>query len=148
MKLDSAFQFIEDDRELITPVKRRVGVFLVLLLLGLGGASGCGGGDENSVPEPTPSVQTSEEEAGGAAAGDPEAGAAVFASAGCGGCHTLAAAGSGGTTGPNLDDAQPGFNRVLDRVTNGAPGMPSFAGQLSAEEIRDVAAYVVASTGS
>jgi mono/diheme cytochrome c family protein len=132
---------------LITPVKRRVGVFFVLLFLGLGGASGCGGGDENSAPEPTPSVQTSEEEAAGAAAGDPEAGAAVFASAGCGGCHTLAAAGSGGTTGPNLDDAQPGFDRVLDRVTNGAPGMPSFAGQLSTEEIRDVAAYVVASTG-
>jgi len=32
-------------------------------------------------------------------------GKAVFASAGCGGCHTLAAAGSSGTTGPNLDDA-------------------------------------------
>jgi mono/diheme cytochrome c family protein len=30
-------------------------------------------------------------------------GAQVFASNGCGGCHTLAAANSGGVTGPNLD---------------------------------------------
>jgi cytochrome c oxidase subunit II len=39
---------------------------------------------------------------GGAAAG--EDGKAVFASNGCGGCHTLAAAGSSGTVGPNLDN--------------------------------------------
>ena len=50
---------------------------------------------------------------GGATAGAPAGTAAapsgkeVFASAGCGGCHTLAAAGSSGTTGPNLDDAKP-----------------------------------------
>jgi mono/diheme cytochrome c family protein len=31
-------------------------------------------------------------------------GAQVFANNGCGGCHILAAAGSGGTTGPNLDE--------------------------------------------
>ena len=33
-----------------------------------------------------------------------EAGAQVFAANGCGGCHTLAAAGSTGAVGPNLDD--------------------------------------------
>ena len=31
-------------------------------------------------------------------------GAQVFANNGCGGCHTLAAAKSGGVTGPNLDE--------------------------------------------
>src|ERR671937_1181258 len=34
-------------------------------------------------------------------------GAAVFASAGCGTCHTLAAAGSHGSLGPNLDKLRP-----------------------------------------
>ena len=34
-------------------------------------------------------------------------GAKVFASAGCGGCHTLAAADASGEVGPNLDDLQP-----------------------------------------
>ncbi len=32
-------------------------------------------------------------------------GAQVFANNGCGGCHTFAAAGSGGVTGPNLDES-------------------------------------------
>ena len=35
-------------------------------------------------------------------------GAQVFANNGCGGCHTLAAAESGGVTGPNLDEVLPG----------------------------------------
>lgn len=35
-------------------------------------------------------------------------GAQVFANNGCGGCHTLAAANAGGTTGPNLDETLPG----------------------------------------
>jgi cytochrome c oxidase subunit 2 len=34
-------------------------------------------------------------------------GASVFQSAGCAGCHTFAAAGSSGTTGPDLDNLQP-----------------------------------------
>ena len=43
----------------------------------------------------------------GTPAGDAAAGEAVFASAGCGGCHTLEAAGASGKVGPNLDDAKP-----------------------------------------
>jgi mono/diheme cytochrome c family protein len=35
-------------------------------------------------------------------------GAQVFASKGCGGCHTFAAANAGGTVGPNLDEALAG----------------------------------------
>ncbi len=35
-------------------------------------------------------------------------GAQVFANNGCGGCHTLAAAGTSGVTGPNLDEVLPG----------------------------------------
>jgi sulfite dehydrogenase len=79
-------------------------------------------------------------------AGDAAAGEAVFASAGCVGCHTLKAAGSTGNVGPNLDEAKPDVALVVDRVTNGKGVMPSFKGQLSEKQIQDVAAYVVAST--
>ena len=78
--------------------------------------------------------------------GNAEAGAQVFASAGCSGCHTLKAAGASGTVGPNLDEAKPDHALVVDRVTNGKGVMPSFKGQLSEEQIEDVAAYVVEST--
>src|ERR1700755_2664425 len=39
--------------------------------------------------------------------GDSANGKSVFASAGCGSCHTLAAAKATGTVGPNLDDLKP-----------------------------------------
>jgi len=80
--------------------------------------------------------------------GDPAAGKAVFAKAGCGGCHTLKAAGSSGTVGPNLDQLKPPFDRVVHQVQVGGGPMPSFKDALSAKEIRDVAAFVVASTHS
>ena len=79
---------------------------------------------------------------------DAAAGAKVFSSAGCGSCHTLAAAKSSGQVGPNLDDAKPGYDTVLQKVTNGGGGMPSFGGQLSQQQIRDVAAFVAARAGS
>jgi uncharacterized membrane protein len=74
-------------------------------------------------------------------------GKAVFAQAGCGGCHTLDAAGATGAVGPNLDGAAPSQALVVDRVTNGQGVMPAFAGQLSAAEIADVAAFVSSATG-
>jgi mono/diheme cytochrome c family protein len=77
--------------------------------------------------------------------GNAAAGEAVFSSAGCGGCHTLEAAGSSGDVGPNLDEAKPDAELVVDRVTNGKGTMPSFKGQLDEKQIQDVAAYVVAS---
>jgi mono/diheme cytochrome c family protein len=85
-------------------------------------------------------------EPGGGPTGDAAAGEAVFTSAGCGGCHTLEAANASGAVGPNLDDSQPDAALVVDRVTNGAGGMPAFGDQLDEKQIQDVAAYVVAST--
>jgi mono/diheme cytochrome c family protein len=76
------------------------------------------------------------------------AGAKVFASAGCGSCHTLAAAKATGQVGPNLDAARPGYERVRAKVTSGGGGMPSFGSELSAQQIRDVAAFVATRTGS
>ena len=74
-------------------------------------------------------------------------GKTVFATAGCTGCHTLRAAGSTGTVGPNLDEAKPPKELVIDRVTNGKGGMPSFKGQLSDAQIQAVATYVSENAG-
>jgi mono/diheme cytochrome c family protein len=75
-------------------------------------------------------------------------GGKVFASAGCGGCHTLKAAGSKGQVGPNLDEAHPSFGTVQLMVTGGGAGMPSFKDRLSVQQIRDVAAFVATRAGS
>ena len=94
--------------------------------------------------EPTETEPTETETAG--TEGDVAAGEAVFASAGCGGCHTLEAAGSSGNVGPNLDESQPDAALVEQRVRNGAGAMPAFEGQLEDKEIADVTAFVVEST--
>lgn len=75
-------------------------------------------------------------------------GETIFLQAGCGSCHALAAAGSTGTVGPNLDESQPDLELAVDRVTNGQGGMPSFRGRLSEAQIRAVAQYVADSAGS
>lgn len=99
---------------------------------------------ETEAAETEPAETEAPETAGGQ--GDAAAGAEVFASAGCTACHTLSAAGATGTVGPNLDDAKPPFELVVERVTNGAGAMPSFSSQLDEQQIQDVAAYVVQST--
>ena len=76
------------------------------------------------------------------------AGAAVFRSAGCGGCHTLAAAGAGGQIGPNLDKLRPSFAQTRAQVEQGGGSMPSFRTTLTAAQIRDVAAFVAAHAGA
>jgi len=138
-----------DDFVLSAPM-RRAALLLTLLAL-LVGAAGCGGGEETSATPETvegtlPEQETTTTEPGSTLEGDAAAGSSVYASAGCGGCHTLAAAGSSGTVGPNLDDSQPDLALAVDRVTNGSGAMPAFKGQLSEQQIADVSAYVVEST--
>lgn len=89
-----------------------------------------------------------EGEGGGAAGGSQAAGKAVFESAGCGTCHTLADAGASGSVGPDLDASKPSRELVVDRVTNGQGAMPSFSDELSEEQIAEVAAYVSAAAGA
>ena len=96
-----------------------------------------------SVASLPPRAEPGAEAEGGGGTAD---GKAIFAEAGCGGCHTLKAAGASGNVGPNLDDAKPSKELVIDRVTNGMGVMPSFKGQLDEQQIEDVAAYVVDST--
>ena len=98
-----------------------IAVFALLLV-------GCGGGEERSATaesvdttatqtdtgetgtgetETSGETGTGETETGGdneAVEGDAAAGKQVFASNGCGSCHTFEPAGSSGTTGPDLDE--------------------------------------------
>jgi mono/diheme cytochrome c family protein len=83
---------------------------------------------------------------GGGEEGEAADGEAIWAEAGCGGCHTMEAAGSSGSVGPNLDDSQPSRELTIDRVTNGRGAMPPFKDSYSEEQIAAVADYVVEST--
>ena len=93
---------------------------------------------------PAPTTTTTGSKGGGQAA---PAGKQVFASAGCGVCHTLKDAGSSGTVGPNLDQVKPSEERVAKQVRNGGGAMPPFKGQLSDAQIQAVAKYVSSVAG-
>src|SRR5687768_12034014 len=69
-------------------------------------------------------------------------GAAVFAAAGCGGCHVFTPANSEGTVGPPLDGIDLSKDEIAQQVRNGGAGMPAFGDRLSDEEIDAVADYV------
>jgi cytochrome c6 len=96
---------------------------------------------------PTASTPTSSTPAPPPAGGNATAGKAVFASAGCGGCHTLKDAGSNGSVGPNLDQLKPPFARVKLQVENGGGPMPAFKNTLSPKQIDDVSTYVSSVAG-
>src|SRR2546421_1226037 len=65
----------------------------------------------------------------------------------CGGCHTLKAAGTTGTVGPNLDLLKPPFPRVKKQVINGGSIMPAFKDVLNDAQINAVAKYVADNAG-
>ena len=85
---------------------------------------------------------------GGSGGSSSSPGGKVFASAGCGTCHTLQAAGSKGQVGPNLDELKPDAPTVSHQVRTGGNGMPSFGSKLSAKQIAQVAAFVSSSARS
>jgi len=67
--------------------------------------------------------------------------------ASCGTCHTLAAAGTHGAVGPNLDKLAPAFAVVKKQVINGGAVMPAFKGKLTDAQITAVAKYVSTNAG-
>jgi cytochrome c6 len=75
-------------------------------------------------------------------------GSQIWAGAGCGSCHTLAAAGSTGQVGPNLDQLRPSASRIALQITNGGAAMPSFSGSLSATDIQSLATWVASVSGA
>jgi mono/diheme cytochrome c family protein len=87
------------------------------------------------------------------------AGAQVFANNGCGGCHTLAAANSGGTTGPDLDEVLPGQSEaeieesIVDPNAKIAKGYPAnvmpenFKESIPPEEIKQLVEFLSENAG-
>ena len=68
-------------------------------------------------------------------------GKAVFTDT-CGSCHTLSAAGTSGSVGPNLDDVSLDASAIEGIVRDGRGGMPALGDKLSDDEISAVAAFV------
>ncbi|MEY2535721.1 MAG: quinohemoprotein ethanol dehydrogenase [bacterium] len=111
--------------------------------------AGCGGDDTGGSADTGTATEQSTTQESTATDGGAEAGAAgkqVFTE-NCGGCHTLADAGTNGQQGPNLDDAKADKATVERQVTNGGGGMPAFKDRLSAEQIDAVATYVSSVAG-
>jgi len=75
------------------------------------------------------------------------AGAQLFKSSGCGGCHTLKAAGANGAVGPNLDQVRPSASDAAAIIRSGGGPMPAFADKLSDAQISALASYVASVAG-
>ena len=91
--------------------------------------------------------------------GNPKAGKTLFVAT-CGVCHTLKAAGTVGSVGPNLDKVAPLTEPVIIKaITNGGATvmtkaaaakyttqMVPYKGALTTEQINNIAAYLYVST--
>ncbi len=114
-----------------------------------GKESSSGEGGSEGTEEPSEGEAGEESEEGGeepngeatGGGGNPEAGEAIFAE-NCAVCHGTD--GHGGSGGPDLRTMPLAKTEegAIQQVTNGGGGMPPFGGQLSPEEIEDVASYV------
>jgi mono/diheme cytochrome c family protein len=120
--------------------------------------AGCGGAQTVSptAEEVIGTVPTTTTAA--APAGDAKAGAVLFKSQGCGGCHTFKPAGTNAKIGPDLDklpEYAKAAKQPLDAFTRESianpsayvekgyqPTMPDFGQTLSAKQISDLVAYV------
>jgi mono/diheme cytochrome c family protein len=120
-----------------------IAIVYVLASNGLGGSEG-----SNVQPTPTQASATTETQAAPTEtqAAQPPVGPGrdLFAST-CGTCHTLAAAGTTGTVGPNLDDLKPDQATVLAAIQDGPGAMP--ANLLTGAQAQQVAAFVATSAG-
>ena len=122
---------------------RRAALIAVLAAL----VAGCGGEETVSPTGPVEGTVPQAE------AGDPAAGKTAFGELGCGGCHVFEAAGSRGTTGPNLNDSLQGKDAdyIRESIANPnaeiAPGfqpgvMPNYGEQLDSKQIADLVAFL------
>ena len=116
------------------------GAFAVLCVL-FAAKVVAGSGSESAAPAPVAEYDEDAKE--------------LFANS-CGPCHTLAAAGSDGVVGPNLDEVlAPGgqatyegsYSRALSAITCGFGGGRMPAGILQGENAMDVSAFVGAYAG-
>ena len=126
---------------------RRAGLIVVFATL----LVGCGGEETVSPTGPVEGTLPKAE------AGNPAAGKALFVSQGCGGCHTLKAAGTNGKTGPDLDKGLKGKDEayiresIVDPNASIAPGfqpgiMPNYGQQLDSKQVANLVAFLQQST--
>jgi len=67
---------------------------------------------------------------------------------GCGSCHTLSAAGTDGSVGPNLDQLKPDVASVLAAIKNGGTGSGAMpANIVTGQKAKQVADFVAAAAG-
>lgn len=81
--------------------------------------------------------------------GAPARGARVFAAMGCGGCHRLAAAGSSGEIGPDLDQVLPGHTAASLRAfivhpTQGGLMPDDFGARMTPAQLDALVAFLLA----
>ena len=115
---------------------------VVITMIVLGGVQvGCGRDDDDGTTEATTETTTTETTEAGGGTGEE-----LFVS-GCGECHTLAAAGTTGTIGPDLDELAPHQKaEVLDVMAEGPDGMPPDIN--TGQQAEQVAEYVSDVAGS
>src|SRR5690242_4824463 len=124
-------------------VRRRVGVGIAVLALGVAVATPVALGHRSARPGQGP--------------GNVQSGAQIFVHYFCADCHTMKAAGydvSHGILGPNLDKLHAPYAVIKATVENGLPAalplyptqMVGFKNVLTADQIADVSAYVYAGT--
>lgn len=132
---------IDSRNDLRTPITKVIGFsFLMLIMVLALAVSGCGGdnGGGTSKPESTQATP---------AASSSAEGKSTFTST-CGGCHTLADAGTKGSAGPNFDDLKPDKARVQAAIKNGGTGSGAMPKNLlSGEKAEQVADYVSSAAG-
>lgn len=102
---------------------------------------------------------TTKPQGGGKGSAAAEQGKEVFTANGCGACHTLAAAGTTASVGPDLDETLPGKSTsyiresIVDPNATVAPGYsagimpPTFGSTLSSSEIEALVTFLAQSVG-
>ena len=75
-------------------------------------------------------------------------GKTTFKDAGCGSCHTLAAAASSGKIGPDFDQVKPSRSLIVKTLRASKLGtMVAYKGLLSNARVNAVAAYIARNEG-
>jgi len=98
---------------------------------------------EATLAGPEAQAAPAEAAADGLSADQLAAGRELFNNWSCGTCHALKDAEGSGHVGPTLD-GNPHLTKafIIDRITNGAGPMPGFGGQMTDEEIAELATYI------